>query len=163
MSSNGIRKTFWIQEHVVYCKMYTCWASKNWCMGIHWVLCEIMADYWGQVDNTVFYNIIRDNNWFCMITTWEIWIRFIWRKEKKVKHWLCSFSKLLPPPNSRYKSYPQCQKWKEAHLNLQWLATLALPHLPLLVPCLSPAPPPSLAIPTQEVKNTSGLLYIRDQ
>uniref|UniRef100_A0A8D0AV51 Cold shock domain-containing protein E1 n=1 Tax=Sander lucioperca TaxID=283035 RepID=A0A8D0AV51_SANLU len=69
------------------------------------------------------------------------------------------FSKLLPPPNSISKSIPQCQKWKEAPLNLQWLATLALPHLPLLVPCLSPAPPQSLAIPTQEMSFDPGMLH----
>lgn len=61
------------------------------------------------------------------------------------------------------KSYLHCQKWKGAPLNLQWLATLALPHLPPLVPCLFPAPPLSLAIPTQEVKNTSEHPCIRDQ
>lgn len=92
-----------------------------------------------------------ENNWFYVIT------------KQLVISINAPFSRLLPPPNSISKCYPQCQKWKEAPLNLQWLATLALPHLPLLVPCLFPAPLPSLAIPTQEVKNTSGLPCIRDQ
>lgn len=71
--------------------------------------------------------------------------------------------KVVASSHSISKSYPQCQKWNGGPLNLQWLATLALPHQPPLVLCLSPAPPPSLAIPTQEVKNTSELPCIRDQ
>lgn len=71
--------------------------------------------------------------------------------------------KVVALSHSISKSYPQCQKWKGAPLNHQWLAALALPHQPPLVPCLSPAPPPSLVILTQEAKNTSELPCIRDQ
>lgn len=79
------------------------------------------------------------------------------------KRALFFFQKSLPPPNSIPKSSPQCQKWREAPPNPQWLAALALADLPPPAPCPSLAPLPSPAIPTQGVKNTNGPPCIRDQ